>query len=134
MTSILEQELAQQIAEALERERVPFAITITRTVVTGPADPPWEPPPSAPVDYDARGWAERYELDLVDGSTILSTDQRVIVLMSPPPAKATGEPSGAPATITPKVGDSVTVRGSTYLVVAVTFDPAMATATCQARS
>lgn len=131
--SILEGELAAALTAALIDANVPYAITITREVATGPADPPWEPPPTDVVDYDCQGWVDAYTADEIDGTLILQSDVKVIVLLSTI-AKGTGEPPGAPATITPAVGDSVTVRDNSYLVISVQTDPALATVTLQVRA
>lgn len=133
-TSLLEGDLAAAITEALTSGDVPYAVTVTRST-PGEVDPdePWVIPTPVLVAYDARGWEENYTADELDNTTILSTDVRVVVLLSTI-AKATGASSGAPATIMPAVGDGVTVRGKSYSVISVQTDPALATVSLQVRA
>lgn len=132
--SILEGELAEAVTAALTDANVPYAITITRTT-PGEVDPeePWVIPEPVVANYDAQGWEENYSADEIDDTVILSTDVRVVVLLSTI-KKATGAPSGAPATIVPAVGDGVTVRGDSYSVISMAADPALATISLQVRA
>lgn len=122
MVSILEGELADLVTEALEAERVPVAITITRTV-RGEPDParPWQPGASVITDYACRGWTETYAYDAVDGRLIDTHDVKVVVLT-------------ASITITPTdVSDTITVDGKTLAIVNVKRDASGALFEIQAR-
>lgn len=122
MSSILEGELASIISEALIDADVPYPVTITRTVPGGPGPNPWDPPIDPVItDYVGQGFVEAYRADEIDGTLILATDLRIIVLL---PTLA----------ITPAVSDTVTVRGATYSLISVSPDPALATAALQARA
>lgn len=120
--SILEGDLAEAVTAALTDAGVPYSVTVTRTV-PGEPDPetPWIPGEPVITPYACQGWVDAYTAEDIDGTVILSTDVKVIVLLQT-------------LAITPKVGDDVTVRGSTYGVISVQTDPALATATLQVRS
>lgn len=122
MSSILEGELAQTITAALQDAGIPYDVTITRTVPGGPGPNPWDPPIDPVItDYVGQGFVESYRADEIDGTLILATDLRIIVLL---PTLA----------ITPAVTDMVTVRGVEYSIISVSPDPALATAALQARA
>lgn len=132
MTSILEGEMAAALTDALIAANVPYAITIVRSM-PGEVDPePGEPGTPVVVNYDSQGWTENFSTEDIDGTLILVTDLRAIVLLSTI-AKAAGAPEGAAATITPAVHDLVTMHGKTYHVLNVAADPAGAIVRLQVR-
>jgi hypothetical protein len=132
--SILDGDMAAALTDALMSANVPYALTITRSV-PGTPDPttPWIPGTPTLENYDARGWEENYSGDEIDGTVILSTDMRIVVLAATI-AKAAGAPDSAPATIVPAVNDIVTSSGKGYLVIRVTTDPTGATTRLQVRA
>lgn len=119
---ILDGDLAEAVAAALTDAGVPYAVVVTRTTA-GASDPstPWIPGAPVVTPYACRGWADAYLADEIDGALILASDLKVIVLL----------PTIA---VMPAAGDSVTVRGWQYGVISVQTDPALATATLQARA
>jgi hypothetical protein len=120
--SILEGDLADDITAALSDGGVPYAVTVTRS---SPGEPdletPWQPGTPVVTPHQCMGWVDAYLSDEIDGTSILSSDLKIVVLLST-------------LAIMPAVGDSVTARGATYLVVNVQTDPALATATLQVRA
>jgi hypothetical protein len=121
MTSILDGELAADVAEALLAAGLAIDITITRSEVVSPAPHPWEPPVTAPVDYPAKGWPDAWTEAELSGTRVQSNDVKVCVIATS-------------LSITPVVGDHVTVRGQTGEVVRVDADPALAVYTLQVRA
>lgn len=121
--SILEGSLADDITAALSDAGVPYAVTVTRST-PGTPDPstPWQPGPPVLTDYECAGWVDTYLADEIDGTSILSSDVKVIVLLST-------------LAIMPAIGDAIMARGRTYpVIVNVAIDPAGATAALQVRS
>ena len=122
MTSILEGELAQTIADALTDADIPYDVTITRTV-PGEPDPetPWIPGEPVVTNYACQGFTETFEADYISGGLVQANDLKVVIL--------------APTlVITPSLTDTVTVRGQTYTIIRVMPDPALATIALQVRS
>ncbi len=121
--SILEGDLAEAVTAALTDAGVPYSVTVTRTT-PGEPDPstPWIPGTPVVTEHEARGWVDAWVGDEIDGTSILRTDAKIIVLLTS-------------LAIVPAVGDSITAGGQTYpVIVNVAIDPAGATATVQARS
>ena len=71
MTSILEGELAQTIADALTDADIPYDVTITRTV-PGEPDPetPWIPGEPVVTNYACQGFTETFEADYISGGLV----------------------------------------------------------------
>lgn len=122
MASILEGELAELVTEALEAERVPMTITVTRTVTTEP-DPetPWIPGEEVSTAYPCRGWVENYSDDAFERTLIDERDVRVMVLT----------PSIA---IVPTDTDTITIEGRQLSIVNVKHDASGALYIVQARA
>lgn len=74
------------------------------------------------TSHSARGFVEDYKDGKIDGTIIRRGDRKVTLFA------ATINPAAVP---TPN--DQVTIEGRTYIVVAVTRDPAGATFACQVR-
>ena len=72
--------------------------------------------------FACRGFIEDYDVKFVNGTTILETDRKVLLLGA-----------SLPVGIIPSGGDAVTIEGATYNIVHVKRDPAAATYTCQVR-
>lgn len=100
---------------------MPYAITITRTEITG--GDPWDPGSGTPtsVDHAGSGWVDAYDLDTIDGSLILSTDTRVMIV-------------AASLDIEPTTADTLTISGVTYSIISVKRDPAGACWDVQCRA
>jgi hypothetical protein len=133
MVSILEGELAAEVAERLGD--MFYACTITRTLPGGiePPHAPHNPGPTTPCVYDAKGIVDTYRADLIDGTLIKSNDRKVLILV-PSIAKAASQPMACTAaTITPAPGDKCTIRGLTGTIITVSADPALATFELQVR-
>ena len=123
MTSILDGELAAEVADALSNAAIPIDLTVTR-MLPGSTDPPfapWDPGPPTPDPHTCKGWPDVYMADELANSLILSTDVKVFVVATT-------------LDIDPTPADTVTVRGVTYQVISVSADPALAIWTLQARS
>ncbi len=119
--SILDGEIAEMVADALESANVPYDLTLTRST-PGEVDPdePWVVPEPTITAHACRGFVDSYRADQVDGTVIQRNDRKVMVLVPT-------------LSITPVPGDTVTARGQTYGVVHVDADPALATWTLQVR-
>lgn len=122
MTSILEGELAQEVAAALDAANVPYALTVTRTV-TLPPDPatPWEPGETIITPYACRGWLEDYSDFDVASTLILASDRKALILI-------------ASLAIEPTTTDTLTVDGHEFVIISVKRDPAGVMWQLQARA
>lgn len=125
MASILDGELAEAIADALDEASIPQSITVTRTTVTD--DPtPWAPGSGdetiEQVPHACKGWRDSYDAAYAaaSGGSVLATDVKVIVLATT-------------LDIEPTTSDTVTVGGSTWAIISVSRDAAGATWELQAR-
>lgn len=119
MTSILEGELAGQVADALSVARVPMALTIVVTIPGG--GPPYDPDPPTYEGHTCQGWPESYADDEVDGTRIERTDVRITVLT-------------ATLDIEPTTNDAVTVGDDTYSIINLKRDASGALLQIQARA
>jgi hypothetical protein len=115
--SILQGELAAQIASALVEADIPQPCVITRMTVSGPA---WEPI-LTPVAHACSGLVDSYSLvERGQNSSISASDIKVLVL--------------APTLdIEPSVADTLTINSRTYAIISVSTDPAQALWEVQAR-
>lgn len=120
MESILDGDLADEIANALDSAGIPFAVSITREV-PGEGGDPFDPPPPVSTTYNGSGWLDDWGNDFIASGLVERTDAKIIIIATS-------------ITIVPVAGDSVTVRGKTYSVLNVAADPALATYTLQARA
>lgn len=115
--SILEGELAAEIADAMADVFIPA--TVTRMLPGG--GPPWDPGPPIADPHTCRGIVDDYDVSLRDGTGIIEvTDRKVVILATS-------------LAITPEPGNTVTIRGETGTIVHVGADPALATYECQTR-
>lgn len=121
MASILDDEIAATIADALTSADVPLDCVLSRTV-PGTPDPnePWNPGTPTTTNYECRGWADHYEAAELVNTTILATDVKVMIV------------AGTLA-VEPQPTDTMTVGGKGYTIIAVSTDPAGAMWTVQAR-
>lgn len=122
MASILDDEIAATIADALTNADVTLDIVLSRTV-PGEPDPetPWIPGEPVTTNYSCKGWADHYEAAELVNTTILATDVKVMIVATT-------------LAIEPAPSDHVTVRGDGYTVISVSTDPARAIWQLQARS
>lgn len=74
--------------------------------------------------YPCRGFTEDYDVAQVNGTTILMTDRKVMLI---------GDSIQGGA-VKPEANDKVTIEGATYTIIRVKRDPAAATYTCQVRA
>jgi hypothetical protein len=120
--SILQGELAEDVAAALDAADVPYALTVTRQE-QGEPDPetPWEPGPIVDVPYDGRGWVENYDDDAIDETVIDARDVRVMILTTS-------------ISIEPTDTDTLTLDGKAFTIVNVKRDASGALFIIQARA
>lgn len=128
IVSILEGELAEQIADALAEASIPLSATVTRSVLD-PESPPWEPTYTT-VAYACQGIVDSYSVLERAQSNVEVSDVKVLIVAQsllnapiPPPDEEPDEPTGL---IEPAPGDGVTIGGKSYTVIAVSTDPARA--------
>ena len=115
--SILDSELADTLADALNAFDIPQVCTITRNATSGS---PFNPT-LTPTDYTSTGWRDTYSAEELRDSTVLVTDVKVYVL-------APG------ALIEPRATDTITIGGHSYQIINVQRDPAGAAWVCQCRA
>ncbi|MBG0802118.1 hypothetical protein IYW40_11600 [Methylocystis sp. H4A] len=109
---LLDGGLASDIAAALGD--VAIDVTLTREEEIGPGPNPWDPPITAPVDYQCLGWLDAFDASWIAQGLVQESDVRVIIIAT---SLAT----------TPVLGDALTVGGQTFLIAGVRHDPALAT-------
>jgi len=114
--SILDGALAEQITDALIGADIPRSAVVTAQETSGP---PWEPV-ITDVPYSCSGWVDNYATtDHVD-SNVQVNDRKVFIVAST-------------LAITPAPGNTTTIDGSTYSIIAVQRDPAGACWVLQCR-
>lgn len=122
MSSILSGELAEAVTGALEAERVPDALSVTRTI-PGTYDPgTGTTGPDTVTVHACRGWVESYDDDTIDGTRINASDVRVMVLTT----SIDVEPSDDT--------DTITVNGEVLSILSVKHDASGALFIVQARA
>lgn len=119
MESILDGDLAGEIADALDSAGIPFAVTVIRDVPVEGGDPA-DPQPPVETPFACSGWIDDWDADYLASGLVERTDVKIIVIANS-------------IAIVPAAGDRVTARGKTYSVLNVSADPALATYTLQAR-
>lgn len=120
MSSILEGELADEVAEALGVARIPMAVTV-RVTTYGEYDPSTGTGGETTyVDHACQGWPESYGEDTIDGTRIRSSDLKVMVL-----TPTIG--------VEPGTSDQVIVAGEVYSIINMTRDASGALYEIQAR-
>lgn len=107
MVSILEGELADALADAIESAGLPYAVTVTRTTTSGPA----YDPVILETPYVGKGWRDQFNQDMIDGTLVQANDARCFILANS-------------LAITPTTADTLTLDGATYAIVRVSIDPA----------
>jgi len=97
-------------------------ILINITEVRNPLDPTEVTLTETP--HDCKGFVDVFEDDHVDGTLVLRTDRKIVIL-------GASLPSG----VTPQPGDKITAEGTNFNIVpkGVKRDPAAATYECQSR-
>lgn len=121
MTSILEGEWAQEMADALEGAGIPYPLVVTRSEwVEGV---PWEPGSGhwEHVPHECRGWVDDYSAFERSGTLIEANDRKIFVVASS-------------LAIEPTPADTVTVDGKVFSIITVTIDPAGAAWIIQGRA
>jgi hypothetical protein len=121
MASILENNLAQLVADAFVSADLFLNATLTREVPGVAADPA-DPPAPTTTAYPCKAIEDTWSKGLLAGGLVRGTDVRILIL-----AKTLA--------VEPKPEDRITIRGATYRVVpagigglaAVQTDPARAT-------
>jgi len=120
MDSILDGDLADDIADALNSAGIPFAVTITRDVPQDSPDPA-DPLPPISTDFAGNGFIDEWDADYITSTLVERSDVKIVIIANS-------------IAIVPVAGDRVTVRAATYSVMNVSSDPAGATFTLQART
>jgi hypothetical protein len=119
MVSILEGELAEDVAEALSAARVPMAITVRETIPG--SGPPYNPGPPTYVNHACEGWPESYADAEIDGTRITQSDVRVLILTTS-------------LAMTPTTSDHVIVGGTSHTILNIKRDASGALLEIQARA
>lgn len=120
-TKLLGVDFQREIAKGLGKLLLPATLTKVTTRERSTALP-LHGTRATSTDYKASGIVSRYDESEIDGTLILRTDRKVLLLA--------GTIDGY---VVPEPGDRVTIQGATYTVEDVGSDPANATYTLQAR-
>lgn len=124
----LRDELTADLAEAFDSDLADAVTSFTGTQQgEGAYDPITGTMTPAVITYAGRGVFSAYDHDMVDGTNILATDERLTVLQAELLITEAGLPTEARAT--PAVGDIIEGRA----VVSIWQDPARATWRLQLR-
>ncbi len=120
-TNIFGADIAGQINKALG-PLVFDQILIKVTEARDPVDPTLMVPTDTPSD--CKGFIDVFKDDQVDGTLVLRSDHKIVILGA-----------SLPSDIVPLPGDRITAEGSTFTIVenGVKRDPAGATYECQSR-
>lgn len=119
MVSILEGELAEEVAEALSAAGAPMAITVRETIPG--SGPSYDPGPPTYVNHTCEGWPESYADDEIDGTRIAKSDVRVMVL-------------AVSLDMTPATSDRIIVGGKSHAILNIKRDASGALLEIQARA
>ena len=120
--SLLEDEIAELVADGLAAADLPFDLTLTR-VVPGEPDPakPWEPVADTVQEFECQGFIDSYSDFWISQGVVQAGDRKISII-----AKT--------LSTVPMPGDQITARGETYTIVGdVKTDPAIALWECHCR-
>lgn len=120
--SVLEDEIAELVADGLAAADVPYDMTVTRTV-PGVVDPeePWVEVPPTTEEYACQGFIDSYSNYWIAQGVVEAGDRKISIV-----AKT--------LSTVPVQGDTITARGETYTIVGdVKTDPAIALWECHCR-
>ena len=120
MTSPLEGKIAATIGKAFASTF--YDATLVR-VTPGTVDPdePWVPVADTITNYACKGMIDTYSAYHLANSLVEADDRRILILASS-------------LSVTPTENDTVTIRGSSYSIIDVKTDPAIAVYELQCRS
>lgn len=84
-----------------------YGVAVTLRKITQTVNPaaPWENSTETTTDYSCRGLLKGVEYKLINGTTILSTDEMLTI-------------GGSDLSVTPTTNDTVIIGGTSYSVVA----------------
>lgn len=111
--SILDGELADTIADALADADIPIDVTVTREEEIGPGENPWDPPITGPVNYSCKGFVDTFGEFYAAAGLVEAGDAKIVIV-----AKT--------LSIVPAIGNTVTARSKTWMILNVSADPALA--------
>lgn len=124
--SILEDELAQIIGDALVDADVPYEMMVPRTYVEDekpegwPSWEPWEPEVTT-VEHSFLGFIDTYSEFLVASGVVNEGDVKIVLIQNRMPFR-------------PELTDVIVARGLTYTILGMSEDPAKATLELRARA
>lgn len=114
--SILTGYIHETLTDALAAFDLPMDCVVTRLESSGPE---WDPV-ITPVPYACSGWVDDYAAAEHVDSNVLVSDRKVYVVAST-------------LAIVPVPGNTVTIGGSTFTIIATALDPAGTAWVCQCR-
>lgn len=112
MTSPLQGSLAAQIGTAFSGLFYAATVNVTTTATPDPSTP-WIPGAATTIAHDCKGMVDEYDAYHVANSLVAADDRKVLILASS-------------LDITPTEAMTVTIRGTTYQILRVSTDPALA--------
>lgn len=122
MSSILEGQLAAEVANRLATAGATYDVTLER-VIPGEPDPeqPWLPVEDTIITVPARGWVDAWDTELIAAQLVGENDVKIVVLVD------------SLGSFWPEPPDTVEARGTVYTILGVEADPARATVTLRAQ-
>ncbi len=123
MSSLLEGKIAKMVHSGLKAAKVPYKVTLTRSIPgsTEPPYSPWSPGPPTTQNHDCDGWKDAWTIRERESTLIQENDVKVCVL--------------APSlSVRPVPLDTITVQGTNYTVIHAQTDPAEALWVIQCRA
>jgi len=122
--SILEDDIAEWVADALEAADIPYSMTIPRSHQEPPPDdwPSWQEwtAPITTVEHEFQGFVDVYDARLIAAGVVNVGDVKIILIQQGMPFR-------------PELTDTITARGETYTILDITEDPARATLEVRAK-
>lgn len=122
--SLLEGDIAEILADALEAADLPYPMTIPRLYQEPrPEDwPSWQewPAPITVVEHEFQGFVDVYDARLIAAGVVDVGDVRIILIQQGMPFR-------------PELTDTIVARGETYTILDITEDPARATLEVRAK-
>ena len=119
MASPLERMIASQIYKGMKG--IFLNATLVRDVANTADSDPFDPGAPTQVSYACKALPDTKTKQWATDATIQTADSQVLILVNS-------------LTVTPAMGDRVTVRGEAFSIVKVEVDPALAVWTCWTRA
>jgi len=115
--SLLEGDIAEILADALDAADIPYSMTIPRLHQEPPPPdwPSWQEwtAPVTTVEHEFQGFIDTYDARLIAAGVVDVGDVRIILIQQGMPFR-------------PELTDTIVARGEVYTILDITEDPAQA--------